>query len=67
MTMAYICDRCGRIIQVNGESERMHPIWLRNEFAREVIGNNEANVHLCDSCWEEFQREYLKNLLMESR
>lgn len=62
MSRAYICDKCGKILPADGSVKPMFPIWLRSPFVREAIESNEAQVHLCDECYAQFEREYLANL-----
>ena len=60
MSMAYICDKCGRIIERAGVRE----IWTVNP---EVFSNTYSSMsgefcfHLCGECYEEFEREYMEN------
>jgi len=62
MSKAYICDRCGKMLPADGSVKPMMPIWLRSPFVRDVIGDDEAQVHLCQECYAKFEDEFLENL-----
>jgi hypothetical protein len=64
MSLAVICDKCGRIFDEDLFREQpFHAIWL-DEPGLYVDGAREkaARVHLCNSCYGQFEGEYLANL-----
>ena len=65
MSQAYICDKCGRISPRVPDNRSMHPIWIRSRLVIGPYDDGNAEIHLCDSCWESFEKEYLENLLAE--
>lgn len=54
MSKAYICDKCGKIQQ-----EPMKELWSVNPLA---YTEAPPLLHLCDGCYEQFEREYFANL-----
>lgn len=58
MSKAYICDRCGKVQPMPAES-----LWMVDPS---IVGNDDRfRIDLCDECYTEFKREYLKNFQME--
>ena len=55
MSKAYICDKCGLIITDGGF---IRGIWLTSPCITHDI---DADIHLCEGCYREFEREYLAN------
>ena len=59
MTMACICDRCGRIA---GMSDYFHSLVI-GTFPWQCGQEEVKEVHLCGECWEDFEEVYLHNLI----
>lgn len=58
MSKAYICDRCGKV--VDARCAKLHEIWLGNPEIMRSFGVD-AKYHLCDACFMEFER-FFENL-----
>ena len=61
MTKAYICDKCGLILS---ERENVRTIYTVNPTLFSVPPND-FEIDLCDGCYRQFEREYMKNLTEE--
>ncbi len=58
MSRAYVCDRCGRMMQ-----EPAMALWTVDP---EITGDDDRfRVDLCPECYARFKAEYLENLLQE--
>lgn len=56
MSKAYICDKCGLIINAD---DFIRGIWITSPHVRQDV---DADMHLCEGCYREFESEYLANL-----
>lgn len=61
MTKAYICDKCGLILPARGN---VRTICTVNPTLFSVP-RNDSEIDLCEECYEQFEREYMKNLTEE--
>ena len=62
MSRAYICNKCGLVLE---EYKRVdiHPVWIADPFFfPDAEAGEKAQVHLCGKCYAEFEDEYLVNL-----
>ena len=62
MTKAYICDRCGVILPAHSDVKTIYttnPAWCPSP-------SEAPSIDLCEMCYAEFEREYMKNLTEES-
>lgn len=62
MTKAYICDACGLILSSRSNVKTIYttnPEWLSSP-------SDAHSIDLCERCYAEFEREYMKNLTEES-
>ncbi len=61
MTKAYICDKCGVILSSRRNVKTIYttnPEWCSSP-------SEAPSIDLCETCYAEFEREYLKNLTEE--
>ena len=62
MSKAVICDRCGLILPVDGNFERLFTVNPRLYSGLP----DEGEIDLCEECFDEFEREYMSNLRNEA-
>lgn len=60
MTKAYICDKCGLILPTRGN---VRTIYTVSPTLFQVP--NDYEIDLCEECYGQFEREYMKNLTEE--
>lgn len=61
MTKAYICDKCGLILPACGNVRTIYTVSPKLF----TVSPNDSEIDLCEECYGQFEREYMKNLTEE--